>query len=71
MMFPVSFAQPVSCDMRIYLRGGYIGVSKHGLNGAKISPSRQQMAREGMPENMRRDIVRNSRLQRPITNPVP
>jgi len=46
MMFSVSIAQPVGGDMCVNLRGGYIGMTKHRLDGTQVGPARQQMAGE-------------------------
>ena len=42
--------------------GRKVGVTEHGLHAAQIGPAFQKMGREGVPQNVRREIVKNTSL---------
>ena len=53
--------QPLLFQMRINLGGGNIGMPQHFLNDAEVGAVLQQMRGEGMPEDMREDMLFYSR----------
>src|SRR5262245_52576464 len=48
----VDLAEPLLTDMRIDLSRRDVGMAEHGLEGAQIRPSLQEVACEGMTKNV-------------------
>ena len=59
--------QPPATDVRVDLGRREIGVPEHGLNRAEIGTALEQIGRERMPQDMRRDPV--SRQSRSANRP--
>jgi hypothetical protein len=70
-MLPVDLLQATSFDVSIDLRGCNRGVTKHGLDGAKIGPALEQMRRKGMPQHVRRNRLRDPRAPRALSKEFP
>ena len=58
-------------ELRIHMRGGYIGVTEHFLYRVDIRSVFKQMRGEGMAQCMRRNILRDIRLLRLLLNQLP
>lgn len=49
--------QPLVQDVRVYLRGGDVGVTEHLLNAAQIGPVREQVGGEGVSQHVWRHAL--------------
>ena len=58
-------------DVRVDLRRGQIGVTEHHLNGAQIGAALEQMRRERVPQHVRAQGLRQTRLPRVALQNLP
>ena len=71
MMFAVQPLQPLAGDVSIYLGGRKITMSKQQLHNPEVSAVIEQVRREGMPEHVRGDRLRNTGNLRVLANGMP
>lgn len=57
--------------MRVNLRGGYVRMSEHHLNGPQIRTALQQMRSKGMTKSMRINFFGQTRLSGVPDNQFP
>ena len=58
----IRLAQPVQCDVRVDLRGGYAGMTQQLLNQAQIRSVVQQVCRKGVTQHVRMNTSGNARF---------
>jgi len=65
------FPQTGAHDVCINFGCGKIGVTKHGLDASQIGPAIQQMGGEGVPQNVRRKIMKDPGLTAMFFDVIP
>src|SRR6266508_1219223 len=70
MRLVVDLGERLKIEVGIDLRAGDARVAKHFLNRAKIAGRLQHMRRERLPQHVRVDVLRQSLLYRPLSQPA-
>ena len=71
MKLPVHGLQPLLVHVRVNLRCGNIGVTKHFLDDSQVRAVAEQMRRETMAEQVRINIGLQSRVPRARLHDLP